>query len=53
MGERAAGREVTRVARAHGVTPDDDGNDEDNKRYENGAQRRAVLYQCDVHEATP
>jgi hypothetical protein len=43
VSKRAAGREVTRVTRAHGVSPDDDGDDEDNKRDENGNQRRTML----------
>jgi hypothetical protein len=43
MSKCAARREVTGVTRAHGVSPEDDGNDEDNKRCENRHKRRTVL----------
>jgi hypothetical protein len=49
MSERAAGCEITRVAGVHGVTPNDEGDDEGNERHENGDQRRAMLDQSDTH----
>ena len=53
MSERAASREVTRVAGAHGVTTNYEGHDEDHKCREDGNQRRAMLDQSDTHQPNP